>query len=112
MRVEELTESLPSPLPAPAVPDAAAAAASMEKRAVEYHTRAKVFARALRKPPFHAETVHRLRTHLRRLQAYAEFLRRPIVARRLAQNVKWLSRLRTLDVFRRYLRRRKAAARD
>jgi CHAD domain-containing protein len=84
----------------------------MEKRAAEYHTRAVAFARALRKPPFHPETVHRLRTHLRRLQAYAEFLRRPIAARRLAQSVTWLSRLRTLDVFRRYLRRRKAAARD
>lgn len=112
MRVEELTESLPSSLPAPAVPDATAATAVMEKRAAEYHARAKVFARALRKPPFHPETVHRLRTHLRRLQAYAEFLRRPLVARRLAQNVTWLSRLRTLDVFRRYLRRRKAPARD
>jgi len=112
MRVEEPTESLPSPLPAPAVSDAAAAAAAMEKRAAEYHARSVAFAHALRKPPFHPETVHRLRTHLRRLQAYAEFLRRPLVARRLAQNVKWLSRLRTLDVFRRYLRRRKAAARD
>lgn len=86
--------------------------AAMEKRAAEYHARAVAFARALRKPPFHPETVHRLRTHLRRLQAYAEFLRRPIVARRLAQNVKWLSRLRTLDVFYQYLRRRKAPAKD
>jgi hypothetical protein len=112
MRVEELTEPLPSSLPAPAVPDATAATAAMEKRAAEYHARAKVFARALRRPPFHPETVHRLRTHLRRLQAYAEFLRRPMVAARLAQSVTWLSRLRTLDVFRRYLRRREALARD
>jgi CHAD domain-containing protein len=84
----------------------------MEKRAAEYHTRAVAFAHALRKPPFHPETVHRLRTHLRRLQAYAEFLRRPKVAARLAQSVTWLSRLRTLDVFRRYLRLRKAVDRD
>jgi len=112
MRDEEPIESLPSPLPTPAVPDAAAGMAAMEKRAAEYHARAKVFARALQKPPFHAETVHRLRTHLRRLQAYAEFLQRPVVATRLAQSVTWLSRLRTLDVFYQYLRRRKASAKD
>src|SRR5256885_8842031 len=42
-----------------------------------------LFRSALRKPPFHPETVHRLRTHLRRLQAYAEFLQRPRIAARL-----------------------------
>ena len=112
MRAAEPTESLPSLLPAPAVPAAAAGMAAMEKRAAEYHARAVTFAHALRKPPFHPETVHRLRTHLRRLQAYAEFLQRPIVAARLAQSVTWLSRLRTLDVFSRHLRRRKAPAKD
>ena len=84
----------------------------MEKRAAEYHAHAETFAHALRKPPFHPETVHRLRTHVRRLQAYAEFLRRPKTAARLSQSVTWLSRLRTLDVFQRYLRRRGGAARD
>lgn len=70
------------------------------------------YARALRKPPFHPETVHRLRTHLRRLQAYAEFMQRPKAAAALDQSVTWLSRLRTLDVFHRYLRRRKEDAQD
>ncbi len=112
MRLADRAEPPVSHPSAPAVPDVAAATAAMEKRAAEYHARAKVFARALRKPPFHAETVHRLRTHLRRLQAYAEFLQRPIVARRLAQSVTWLSRLRTLDVFYHHLRRRKAPAKD
>ena len=112
MRVAEHAEPLVSYASAPAAPDAATATAAMEKRAAEYLARAKVFARALRKPPFHPETVHRLRTHLRRLQAYAEFLQRPIVAARLAQSVTWLSRLRTLDVFCHHLRRRKASAKD
>lgn len=70
------------------------------------------YARALKKPPFHPETVHRLRTHLRRLQAYAEFMQRRKAVAALAQSVTWLSRLRTLDVFHRYLRRRKAASQD
>jgi CHAD domain-containing protein len=112
MRVAELTEPLASHPSAPAASDASAGMAAMEKRAAEYHARAVAFARALRKPPFHPETVHRLRTHLRRLQAYAELLQHPIVAARLAQSVTWLSRLRTLDVFYHYLRRRKAPAKD
>lgn len=106
MQAAELTEPLPSPPATPAAPDV------LEKRAAEYHAHAVTFANALLKPPFHPETIHRLRTHLRRLQAYAEFLRRPKAAARLAQSVTWLSRLRTLDVFQRYLRRRGAAARD
>ena len=112
MRVAERAELLVSPPSAPAAPDAVAGMAAVEKRAAEYHARTVTFAHALRKPPFHPENVHRLRTHLRRLQAYAEFLRRPTAAARLAQSVTWLSRLRTLDVFQRYLRRRKAGAQD
>lgn len=90
-------------------PDAAEA---VEKRAALYYDRAVAYARALRHPPFHAETVHRLRTHLRRMQAYAEFLQRPKAAAALAQSVTWLSRLRTLDVFLRFLRRRRGDADD
>ena len=112
MRVAERAELLVFPPSAPAAPDAVAGMAAVEKRAAEYHARAVTFAHALRKPPFHPETVHRLRTHLRRLQAYAEFLQHPIVAARLARSVTWLSRLRTLDVFSHYLRRRKAPAKD
>jgi CHAD domain-containing protein len=94
------------------MPDATAAGEAIEKRAVLYYDRALTFARALQKPPFRPETVHRLRTHLRRLQAYAEFMQRPKAADALAQSVTWLSRLRTLDVFLRFLRRRKGDAED
>jgi len=85
---------------------------AIEKRAALYYDHTVVFARALKKPPFHPETVHRLRTHLRRLQAYAELVQRPKTASSLAKCVTRLSRLRTLDVFRRYLRRRRADAED
>src|SRR5713226_3967737 len=112
MRVAELTEPLASHPSALAAPDASAGMAAMEKRAAEYHARAEAFARALRKPPFHPETVHRLRTHLRRLQAYAEFLQRPRIAARLAECVSWLSDLRALYVFQQALRRRGASVLD
>src|SRR3989449_5254794 len=79
---------------------------AVEKRVAAVRARAIVFARALQKPPFHHETVHRLRTHLRRLQAYAEFLQRPRIAARLAECVSWLSDLRALYVFQQALRRR------
>lgn len=85
---------------------------AIEKRAALYYDHAVVFAHALKKPPFHPETVHRLRTHLRRLQAYGELMQRPKTASSLAKCVTWLSRLRTLDVFHRYLRRRRADAED
>lgn len=85
---------------------------AIEQRAALYYDHAVVFARALKKPPFHPETVHRLRTHLRRLQAYAELMQRPKTANALAKGVTRLSRLRTLDVFHRYLRRRRAGAED
>jgi len=84
----------------------------MESRAALYLSRAGVYARAIRKPPFHPETVHRLRTHLRRLQAYAELLQRPTAAKRLAESVSRLSRLRALYVFQSYLRRRGALTED
>lgn len=85
---------------------------AIEKRAALYYDHAVGFARALKNPPFPPETVHRLRTHLRRLQAYAELMQRPKAAGALAKGVTWLSRLRTLDVFHRYLRRRCAGAED
>lgn len=85
---------------------------AIEKRAALYYDHAVGFARALKNPPFPPETVHRLRTHLRRLQAYAELIQRPKAASSLARGVTWLSRLRTLDVFLRYLRRRRGAVDD
>src|SRR5438093_8979954 len=95
-----------------AVPAPAARLDAVEKHVTKVRTRALAFARALLKPPFHSETVHRLRTHLRRLQAYAEFLQRPRIAARLADCVSWLSDLRTLYVFQQFLRRRGASAPD
>lgn len=71
-----------------------------------------MFARALKKPPFPPETVHRLRTHLRRLQAYAELMQRPRSVSTFAKGVTRLSRLRTLDVFLCSLRRRRDDADD
>lgn len=85
---------------------------AIEKRTALYYEHAVVFARALKKPPFPPETVHRLRIHLRRLQAYAELMQRPKDASSLAKGVTWLSRLRTLDVFHRYLRRHRSDAED
>jgi len=85
---------------------------AIEKRVAAVRARAIAFARALREPPFHHETVHRLRTHVRRLQAYAEFLQRPRIAAGLAECVSWLSDLRALYVFQQSLRRRGASVRD
>src|SRR5260370_37915693 len=85
---------------------------AVEKHVTEVRARALAFARALRKPPFHPETVHRLRTHLRRLQAYAEFLQRPRIAARLADCVSWLSDLQAVYGFQQRLRRPGAVGPD
>jgi CHAD domain-containing protein len=85
---------------------------AVEKHVTEVRARALAFAQVLRRPPFHPEMVHRLRTHLRRLQAYAEFLQRPRIAARLAECVSWLSDLRALYVFQQHLRRRRASVLD
>ena len=108
MKTTELKRSVGAPLTAGAVPDVKA----LERLVAGYWSRAKAYAGALQEPPFHPETVHRLRTHLRRLQAHGEFLQRPMAASRLAQCVSWLSHLRMLDVFQRYLRRRGADVED
>src|SRR5437879_4016010 len=57
---------------------------AVEKRIAAVRARAIVFARALQEPPFRHETVHRLRTHLRRLPAYEGILQRPRIAARRA----------------------------
>src|SRR2546428_13987145 len=82
-----------------AVPVPVARLDAVEKHVAKVRARALTFARALRKPPFHPETVHRLRTHLRRLQACAEFLQRPRIAAPLAGFGSGLSGLRTLSIF-------------
>src|SRR2546428_338801 len=67
---------------------------AVEKRVAAVRARAIVFARALQKPPFHHETGHRLRTHVPRLQAYAEFLQPPRIAARPPRCVSWAPGLR------------------
>jgi CHAD domain-containing protein len=82
-----------------------------EARIAEYHRRCLGYAKALDEA-FHAETVHKLRTHLRRLQSYAEFLERENAAERLGRAVSWFSRLRALYELQRYLRCMHASPRD
>jgi CHAD domain-containing protein len=49
------------------------------------------------------ETLHRLRTHLRRLQAYLELIGESAAAQELGRCVSRSSRLRTLEVFEQYM---------
>jgi len=58
------------------------------------------------------DTVHRARTHLRRLQAYLELLGEDRNAEAIARSVMRLSKLRTLQVFERYLSKRDAPRAD
>jgi CHAD domain-containing protein len=58
------------------------------------------------------KTLHRLRTHLRRLQAYLELVGETPNAEKMATCVSRLSRLRTLHVFEPYLTRLNAPAAD
>jgi CHAD domain-containing protein len=58
------------------------------------------------------ETLHRLRTHLRRLQAYLELIGDTASAEELGQCVSRSSRLRALQVFEGYLLRNGARRRD
>jgi len=85
--------------------------ASFEARMAGDRLRCLGYAKTLEKA-FRPETVHKLRTHLRRLQSYAEYLDRPKAAGRLGEAVSWFSRLRTLDEFQRYLRRLEVGAKD
>lgn len=59
-----------------------------------------------------AKTLHRLRTHLRRLQAYLELVGEEENAAMMARCVSRFSRLRTLQVFERYLTGLDAPDRD
>ena len=58
--------------------------ASFEARMATDRRRCLGYAKALEKA-FRPETVHKLRTHLRRLQSYAEYLDRPKAAERLGE---------------------------
>ena len=112
MQAAGRTRLMPSRRVVGAVPVPVVGMDVVEKHVTAVRARALAFAQALRKPPFHPETVHRLRTHLRRLQAYAEFLQRPRIAARVADCVTWLSDLRTLYVFQQFHRRRGASVPD
>jgi CHAD domain-containing protein len=83
----------------------------LQRRIDLYDSKALRFAKSLRKS-FPPKTVHKLRTHLRRLQAYAEFLEHREIAARFAKAVSWLSRLRALHVCEAYLKRTGASEKD
>ncbi|MGH7251195.1 MAG: CHAD domain-containing protein [Nitrospiraceae bacterium] len=74
---------------------------------VALHALAKLSAGAVR-----PKTVHRLRTHLRRLQAYLELVGEDRNAEIMANCASRLSSFRTLQVFERYLTRLRAAPSD
>ena len=93
------------------LPVPGSAGKTFEQRADEYRRRCLGYAQAL-KEGFHAETVHKLRTHLRRLQSYAEFVEDRRAAARLGRAVSWFSRLRALSELQRYLRRSGAGVKD
>jgi CHAD domain-containing protein len=74
------------------------------QRRMELHRRrALAYAESLRKP-LRPDTVHKLRTHLRRFQAHAELLEHHKIAARFARCVSCFSRLRSLHVFKSYLK--------
>jgi CHAD domain-containing protein len=81
------------------------------RRAAGYRRRCMGYAKALQNA-FRPVTVHKLRTHLRRLQSYAELLEHNKAAKRLGEAVSWFSDLRSLNEFLRYLRRHDAATKD
>lgn len=83
----------------------------LARRASGYRLRSLGYAKALEKG-FRPVTVHKLRTHLRRLQSYAEFLEDRVAAERVARATSWFSRLRALYELERYLRCMHAAPRD
>jgi CHAD domain-containing protein len=83
----------------------------LETRAASYRRGCLQYARSLEKTA-HADTVHKLRTHLRRLQSYAEFMEYGRAADRLGRAVSWFSHLRALHELHRYLRCMGAAAKD
>ena len=85
---------------------------SMMDRVERYRSTARQALVALLHEAGSPRTLHRLRTHLRRLQAYLELTGEFDQARLLSDRVSGLSRLRTLHVFERYLTTIDAPARD
>ncbi len=83
-----------------------------QDRVNEYLGIALQAARSLAAGKTRPKIVHRLRIHLRRIQAYLELGGQDRQAKKIRQCVSWLSSLRTLQVFERYLKRRKASKSD
>lgn len=84
---------------------------ALERHIRQCHQRALSFSATVG-DSFRPESVHKLRTHLRRLQAYAELLEHEDAARLLARRVSWFSRLRSLHVFWKYLKETGAPKKD
>lgn len=83
-----------------------------DDRAARYQTVALHALARLSGGDIRPKTVHRLRTHLRRLQAYLELVGEDRNAQIMAKCVSRLSLLRTLQVFERYLARLGASKSD
>jgi DNA-binding ferritin-like protein (Dps family) len=83
-----------------------------QDRAARYRAIALRAVAALSAGDRRPKTLHRLRTHLRRLQAYLELVGEEDNADRVARCVSRFSRLRTLQVFEQYLGRVKSSKRD
>lgn len=76
-----------------------------EERAARYHAVALNALASLSSGDMRPQTLHRLRTHLRRLQAYLELVGENQDAKAISKCVSRLSRLRTLHAFEQYLTR-------
>jgi len=83
----------------------------LQRRMELHRRRALAYAESLRKH-LRPDTVHKLRTHLRRLQAHAELLEHHKIAARFARCVSCFSRLRSLHVFKSYLKRTGASVKN
>jgi len=83
-----------------------------QDRASRYRATALHALAALAAGDRRAKTLHRLRTHLRRLQAYLELVGEEESAAIMARCVSRFSRLRTLQVFESYLDRLDAPGKD
>ncbi len=85
---------------------------AMDDGAVHYRTIALRALARLSEDDSRPKPLHRLRTHLRRLQAFLELTGEDRFAEVMADCVASLSRLRTLQVFQQYLARQGAPASD
>lgn len=84
----------------------------VDDQAVRYQTIALRALARLSEDDSRPKPLHRLRTHLRRLQAFLELTGKDRLAEVMADCVASLSRLRTLQVFQQYLARQGAPASD